>query len=219
MKRAILVMPLLALTVSIASTAFADNHDGSRYKPDVSTTETTSAAIDPREIVTTKPPPERVRIDTRFGVEPLIGYGSSNWNFGAGGRIGYTFPLPFWVGGTFVWYSGDTDQTASTSAITERKTNYYYAGLETGYDIALARGLVMVRPYGGTAILYTRTRISAGGNATANADDQALIYPGLTAHFNLPDAPVFVGADNRFLISLEQGKASYQVFLTVGLSL
>jgi len=212
--RAALVAPVLIVVV--ARPAFADESE--RYKPAVSTTETTSAAIDPRDLVTEKPPPERVPIGNRIAVEPLVGFGTSNWNFGTGGRLGYTFSLPVYVGAAFLWHAGDDVERGTTSGISVTKTNYYYPALETGYDIGLARGLVMLRPYAGTAILYTRKNVVLNASNTTNTDDQAMLYPGVTAHVNVPDTPVFVGADNRLVIPLEQGKASYQVFVTVGLT-
>lgn len=187
--------------------------------PPVATTTTT--AYEQRVDVVEKPAekPAWLAVGDRFSIEPLVGLGTNSWNFGVGGRMGYTFKIPIYLGATFMWHNGDTNTIVGPNAITETKSNFYYPGAELGYDIGIGRGgLVMVRPYGGAAILFDRERVSVNGVARTNTDNQFMVYPGLTARLNIPRSPVYFGADTRLMIPVENGGVSYQGFLLTGLN-
>jgi hypothetical protein len=182
--------------------------------PAVGTTQTTAAEVAEPKMVAAPSP-----VGERWSMEPLIGYGTNDFNFGVGGRAGYTFRTPVYVGGTLMWHAGDTNNILTGNGVGEAKRNFYYPGVEVGYDIGFGReGSVMVRPYGGAAILFERDRVSANYISVANTTTQFMIYPALTARYQLPRAPVFVGADTRLLIPVDHGGVSYQAFFVAGLS-
>ncbi len=182
--------------------------------PAVGTTTTTSytPAEQPEE---TKPNP----VGNRLAIEPLVGAGTGGFGFGTGGRIGYTFKLPVYIGGTFMWYGGKTDTTTGVNGVAQTKSNFYYPGVEVGYDIALAQGRFVVRPYGAAAIEFVRDRVSVNSAAVADTSSHFMMYPGITAHYNIPKAPIYVGADTRLLIPFTSQTISFQGFFVAGLSL
>jgi hypothetical protein len=186
--------------------------------PAVGTTQTTAAYVaETQEQPVEKPKGNRV--GNRVSVEPLVGAGTNHFNFGAGGRIGYTFKVPVYIGATFMWHHGDKDQFSTANTFTEAKTTYYYPGGELGYDIGLAHGQVMLRPYAGGAELFRYDRVSTNGIAVSDTSNQFMIYPGLAVHYNVPRSPVFIGGDTRLLIPTLHNHPSYQGFFVAGLSM
>lgn len=157
-------------------------------------------------------------VKDKFSAEPLFGYGTNDFNAGIGGRVGYTFDVPVYVGGTFMWYWGDTQQSITNNAIIETKRNFYYPGVEVGYDFGFGRNF-MVRPYGGAGILLFRERNTVNDVSASNTDSSFMIYPGVTARYNVSNLPVYVGADTRLLIPFENKGASYQIFAVAGVSM
>lgn len=185
--------------------------------PAVGTTTTTSVLV-PSERAEAKPE-ARSLISERMGVEPIVGLGTNHYNFGVGGRMGYTFKVPIYVGGTFVWYHGDTADPSAENNFVKTQTPRYYPGVELGYDVGIAHGIVMVRPYAGAGILMQHERREGLGSVVVNTTDELLVYPGLTVHVRVPGSPVFVGADTRLLVPVVRTNLSYQGFFVTGLSI
>ncbi|AKU98422.1 hypothetical protein AKJ09_05086 [Labilithrix luteola] len=189
--------------------------------PAVGTTQTTAAVVTPaneaEQQLATRPPP----VGNRVTLEPLVGYGTNNYNLGVGGRLGYTLPVvPIYLGGSFMWYSGDIDHGQNAFGSTESKSNFYYPSAEVGYDIGLGRYRnILIRPYGAAAILFERERVSSDNVAVHDTRNQFMVYPGLTARYRMPEGPLYVGADTRLLVPTLHGHPSYQVFFVTGLSL
>jgi hypothetical protein len=184
--------------------------------PQVSTTQITFAPA-PMETAEHRPV-EKNPVANRATIEPEIGYGTNAFNLGIGGRIGYTFEIPIYVGGTFMWYNGDTQTTTGAGGVTQsRQRNYWYPGGELGFDIG--NKSFMVRPYVGGAALYDRSHIDVNGVASATTTAaQFMFYPGLTARYNVAEGPFYVGADTRLLVPVDHGPASYQAFGVLGVS-
>jgi hypothetical protein len=186
--------------------------------PPVSKT-TTTAVLIPSEKAEAKPEPKPNPITDKLGMEPIVGMGTNHYNFGVGGRIGYTFKVPIYVGATFVWYHGDTTDADASNNFVKTETPRYYPGGELGYDVGLAHGVLMVRPYGGAGLLFHHDRLEGPNFVVTNTTNEFMIYPGLTAHINIPDSPVFIGADTRLLVPVVHANLSYQGFLVAGLKL
>jgi hypothetical protein len=185
----------------------------------VSTTRTTAAyyAGETAEAKVTEP--KRFPVGNRLSVEPLVGFGTNDFNFGAGGRIGYTFEFPMYIGGTFMWHAGETRNATAANGFAETKSNFYYPGVELGYDIGIGRrGDFLVRPYGGAAILFDRERVAVNNIAVSDTSNQFMLYPGLTAHYNVAGGPWYLGVDTRLLVPVDHGGLSYQGFFVTGLS-
>lgn len=188
--------------------------------PAVGTTQTTAAYVPPpneaEQQFATRPSP----VGNRVTLEPLVGYGTNNYNLGLGGRIGYTFAVPVYIGGSFMWYSGDKRHGESVLGATETKTNFYYPAVEVGYDFGLgARRNILVRPYAAGAIQFDRAELRVNDTHTSDTRNQFMIYPGLTARWRMPEGPLYVGADTRLLVPTLHGNPSYQLFFVTGLSM
>lgn len=186
--------------------------------PAVGTTQTTAAyAAPPSEAeqeFAGRPNP----VGDRVTLEPLIGYGTNNYNLGVGGRLGYTFAVPVYIGGSFMWYSGDTRDGVLPG--TETKNNFYYPSVEVGYDFGLGRRRnILVRPYAAGALLFERTELRVNDTHTSDTRNQFMLYPGLTARWRMPEGPLYVGADTRLLVPTLHGDPSYQIFFVTGLSM
>jgi hypothetical protein len=153
----------------------------------------------------------------------LLGNGfKDGYNIGLGVRGGYTLPMNLYLGATFIYHLGKSEDVPGGSM----KANVYYFGVEAGY--AIAAGPVAVRPYLGLGQLTAKSSVpdytdpitgvvvSGGGS-----NGYFTIWPGVTALF--PIGPAFVGADLRYNIvtGLPEGADSanaFSAFLTGGMS-
>lgn len=185
----------------------------------VGTTQTTAAYTPTRDTAEGRMAmPKNADVADKWSVEPLIGFGTNDFNFGVGARAGYTFKTPVYVGGTFMWYGGETNSGVSPNAVTESKSNFYYPGVEAGYDFGF-KGRFLVRPYGGVGILFDRERNTVNDVSVSDTGSALMIYPGVTGRYNIPRTPAYVGGDTRLLIPLENKGASYQLFFVAGVSM
>jgi hypothetical protein len=124
------------------------------------------------------------------------------WNpagFGLGARGGYTLPMNVYIGGTFVYHFGNSNDTPSG------KLSYgeWYFGLEGGYEIEA--GPVMVRPYLGFGDVIgtvsgqtTCSPFLGGCMDLSQSSGNFAIWPGGTVLY--PIEKFFVGGDLRFVI-------------------
>jgi hypothetical protein len=202
---------LLSLTIgalAVAATASAEEKTTRTKKTTVrrdhavvSTTRTTAASYDPyyrRDVVESRAE-ERRRIEGKhLTLEPMIGAASNGFGLGFGGRVGYTFDTPVYVGGNFVYHVGSD---------TPRAYAYYPSG-EVGYDFGIDD--VVLRPYGGIGVLFR------GGDVASTST--GLVYPGFTFHWLVPRSPAFIGADARVLLPFE-GTAAFAMMGTAGANL
>jgi hypothetical protein len=186
-------------TKKTTSTVVTD--DGTR----VSTTRTTSATTDPeypyyrRDVVESRADYRRRIEGKHWTLAPMVGYGSNGLGVGVGGRLGYTFATPIYIGGNFVYHAG---------ADTTPRIHAYYPSAEFGYDFGV--DTVLLRPYGGVGVLFR-----GGDVPTTNT---GLVYPGFTFHWLIPRSPAFLGADARVLLPFDGG-AALAVMGTVGANL
>jgi hypothetical protein len=233
----ITIVSLPVLLLSLAShAAFADSEDKKKKEgsaqpqapteermtaappPAVGTT-TTSAVIIPSERAEAMPE-ARSLVTNRFSMAPLVGMGTNHYNFGVGGRVGYTFDkVPIYVGGAFVWYHGDTTDASAENDFVKTQASKFYPAGEVGYDIGIRRGIIIVRPYAGAGVLFHRERREGPSFVVSDTTEEGLVYPGLTALINVPDSFVFLGLDTRLLVPVAHANLSYQGFFVAGLSM
>jgi hypothetical protein len=125
-------------------------------------------------------------------VAGLLGYGFKDGvNLGLGVRGGYTLPMNLYLGGTFVYHLGKSEN--------EYSTNLFYFGAEGGYDIAA--GPVVIRPYLGLGAATAQVSMPAIPGFTekmSNSETRFALWPGATVLY--PLGSWFIGADARFLI-------------------
>ena len=167
----------------------------------VSTTHTTAATYDPyyrRDVVESRADERRLYEGRHWTLAPMVGAGTNGLGLGVGGRFGYTFATPLYVGGNFVYHAGSETPRAYA----------YYPSAEIGYDIGV--GDVLLRPYGGAGAMFR------GGDVPSSST--GLVYPGFTVHWLVPRTAAFIGADGRVLFPFDSAPA-LAVMGTVGANL
>lgn len=202
-----------ALALTLSASAFAENKGKHHVKVEnkdsdsdmsvstsktetPSTTTTTAANYDARrDVVESRAEQRREERGDRWTAAPQVGAATNGYGFGAGLRAGYTFRTPVYVGGNFMYHSGNN----------QNDDHAYYPSLEVGYDIGV--GPVLFRPYAG-----------AGYLVRDNAENAALLYPGLTLAYLIPETPVFVGADGRVLVPLAGDGRAVSLAATAGVN-
>jgi hypothetical protein len=123
-------------------------------------------------------------------VAGLLGYGFEDGvNFGLGVRGGYTLPMNVYLGGTFVYHLGKSEDVPFAGEVS---VNLYYFGVEGGYDISVDP--VVIRPYLG---LGAATAVASIGDQS-ESETRFAAWPGATVLYPIGNA--FVGGDARFLI-------------------
>jgi hypothetical protein len=184
---------------------------------DMAIGEATTTAAEKRDVVESRAERRREVEGKRWNVAPLFGYATNDLNVGMGARGGYTFETPVYVGGTFLYHFGADTVAVAPGVRTETSTSFYYPGIEAGYDIGI--GPVLVRPYGGAALLFGRTSTTINAISGSDTSTSLMLYPGVTAQYIFPDSPVFVGGDTRVLLPLENVKPAFSLLATAGLTL
>lgn len=146
----------------------------------------------------------------RIALGGLLGYASSRLNLGIGARGGYTLPNDIYLGGTFVYQLGSSDDIPSVGKV---GASALYGGFEGGYE--LHAGPVMIRPYGGLgpAVAF------ASGPGGSDSNVSLGLWFGGAAEYVIPKSPAFVGADMRLLFTTAGGDASVGFFLGGGVRL
>lgn len=149
-----------------------------------------------------------------FVAAPLMGFGSNHYGFGMGARAGYTFPQKVYVGGTFMYHFGSSYGYGGLAGA-DISTRILYPAAEVGYDFHV--GPVTIRPYAGVGVAFATASSSFAGESTSSTDSSLLIYPGATAHWNIPRSDFFVGGDTRIAILTRGGDPSFGLFATGGI--
>jgi hypothetical protein len=182
----------------------------------VGKTETTAADPNRRDVIESRAEARREGEGRRVTIAPLAGYGFNGLGAGAGVRAGYTFDTPVYVGGSFMYHTGENN-IVNQPGVTDSNSSYLYPGVEVGYDIGI--GPVLVRPYVGTGLLVGRMSTVVNNNSNTNTESALMFYPGATAHYIIGKSPVFVGGDTRVLLPLENQGPSLTLLGTAGLHL
>jgi hypothetical protein len=136
--------------------------------------------------------------------------------FGLGLRGGYTLPVNVYLGGTFVYHFGGSNNVFGV----EYSYNMFYFGVEGGYDIEA--GPVVVRPYLGLGDVIGHVNVPpvcpfgvcVGGGSESSGSFG--LWPG--AAVLVPIDSFFVGGDTRFVISTDNSDFSaFSLFATGGM--
>jgi hypothetical protein len=153
--------------------------------------------------------------DKPLSVAPLLGYATQSLKLGVGARVGYTLPQHVYIGGTFMYHFGTSDETTVAGKTVGASVSLFYPAAEVGYDVHV--GEALIRPYAGVGVLFAHASVSGLGGTTQSATDSSMgIYPGVTASYEIPKSPAFVGADLRLLFATRGGDPSFGAFLTGG---
>jgi hypothetical protein len=143
----------------------------------------------------------------------LVGNGfKDGYNVGLGARGGVTLPMNVYVGGTFLYHLGKTENDVTA--------NVWFLAAEGGYDLAV--GPLTLRPYLGLG--YAHLAVSGGDVcglgqcvSLSNSEGKVSLWPGATALFGL--GSFFVGADLRYTVVLDVDDFNaFGAFATAGLS-
>ena len=193
----------------------ATNHDQD-LDMSVGKAELTSAEPGRRDVIESRAEARREGEGRRVTVAPLLGYGFNDLGVGVGARAGYTFDIPVYVGGTFMYHTG-TDKLVDRPGVTESSSSFLYPALEVGYDIGI--GPVLLRPYAGAGVLFGRMSTTTNGVSATDTERAFMLYPGATASYLIGRSPVFVGGDTRVLLPLENQGISLTLLATAGLHL
>jgi hypothetical protein len=138
-----------------------------------------------------------------LSVALLGGWGSNPAaGIGFGLRAGYTLPLHVYVGGTFIYHLGESENGATAG--------FLYPGGEVGYELKL--GPLFVRPYVGLGLLVLREAAPTAVPPESLTRMYFGVWPGLTAAYAITPN-FFIGADARYLLS---GYSFFGIFGTVG---
>jgi hypothetical protein len=150
-----------------------------------------------------------------ISVAPVLGYATTNLNLGVGVRGGYTLSNRVYIGGTFVFHLGSSDESESPAGKLESSARFLYTGAEGGYDIPV--GPVVIRPYGGLGMLVALVSLSAGGESKSDSSTSFALWPGCTVTYAIPRSSFYVGGDTKVVIATKGGDPSFGMFATGGM--
>jgi len=144
----------------------------------------------------------------------LLGEGFNDpYHFGIGARAGFTLPMNIYIGGTFVYHLGTSNQ--------DLNQNLFYFGAEGGYE--LSAGPLTVRPYLGLGYAHVSVTLPpfcvglVCGSERSTSDGKGAVWPGATAIF--PIGSWFVGGDLRYVVVLDAEDANaLSIFATGGMT-
>ncbi len=164
------------------------------------------------------PPPSSPSDDDEaprpISIAPMLGYATSNLNLGVGVRGGYTFENRLYVGGTFVYHLGTSEESSTIAGKVETSASAFYPGAEIGYELPV--GPVAIRPYGGIGMAFVNVTLKAEGQEDDKSNSSLALWPGCTVTYAIPKTPAFVGGDARLLIITKADDPSFGMFATGG---
>lgn len=160
------------------------------------------------------PPTDADSAPKPISVAPLLGYATSNLNLGVGLRAGYTLEQRIYIGGTFVYHLGKSEEISTLGGKMEASAHAMYPGVEAGYDLPV--GPVVIRPYGGVGIAFVTVSQEANGQSKSDTKSSFAFWPGCAVSYAIPKSPAFVGADARLLVMTEADDPSFGMFATGG---
>jgi hypothetical protein len=126
------------------------------------------------------------------------------YGLGFGGRAGYTLTSHIYVGGIFVYHTGESKDDKGI----KYEASVLYPGLEAGYDLGV--GPVLLRPYAGVGYLSIKVKASAGPNEIDRSSGKIGFWPGLSVLY--PFDKYFVGIDARYVVASVDKVSSASAF-------
>ncbi len=169
----------------------------------------------------------------KISAAALVGYGLNNaapdgadalnlYGLGFGVRAGVSLPSNLYVGGTFIYHLGASQESGSGAYKVTTKMGMQYYGVEGGYNIA--SGGMTIRPYLGLGQIKAHGETCVG-SVCGSGESKSEIYiaPGAAFLFNVGTS-MFAGVDARIVRVMtgdgDKGKASSlpSVFGTIGMT-
>jgi hypothetical protein len=128
-------------------------------------------------------------------------FGSDDLNFGLGVKAGYTLPMDLYVGGSFDYFFGDSEESTIGGVHNEWSYSAWLLTPEVGYDFGIIPQL-MVRPFGGIGLVRVNvdacwSRDNQNFCEDRSDSDVGLVLGGIISY---SVGPVFFGGELRFLI-------------------
>ncbi len=169
----------------------------------------------------------------KISAAALVGFGLNNaapdgasetfniYGLGFGVRAGVSLPSNLYVGGTFIYHLGKSQESGTGAYSYKTSVGMQYYGVEGGYNIAA--GGMTIRPYLGLGQAKPHAEVCIG-SVCGSGEYKSEIYiaPGAAFLFDL--GSVFAGADVRMVRIMtgegDKGKGSSlpSVFGTVGMN-
>jgi len=160
-------------------------------------------------------PDEESQTPKPISVAPVLGYATANLKLGVGARGGYTLGNRVYIGGTFVFHLGTSEESASPAGNLESSARFLYTGAEGGYDIPV--GPVVIRPYAGVGVIVAMVSLKAGGESNSDTSTSLAFWPGCTVTYAIPRSSFYVGGDTKVVIATKGGDPSFGMFATGGM--
>lgn len=124
-------------------------------------------------------------------------FGSDDLNFGLGVRAGHTLDNNLYLGGSFDYFFGESNNFGNFGTASYR---VWTLSFEAGYDFHIADRLV-IRPFGGIgAFGVTAESCSRPLGCVDNSETDVLFTLGGVLHYFVSDK-IFIGPDTRIIIS------------------
>lgn len=146
-------------------------------------------------------------LDTRWSVAPMLGYLSQNLNVGLGIRGGKTLDNHIYLGGTFVYQFGESGTVGTQTVVGGQvvgssaswSTSGFYVGPEGGYDFALDRASVVLRPYMGLGLFSWSSSATTSAGSAGGSSTQFVVWPGFSVLWSPSNSDFFLGGDLRMV--------------------
>jgi hypothetical protein len=146
----------------------------------------------------------------------LVGWAFQDaYKFGIGARGGYTLPQKVYVGGTFVYHTGNSQSQLGITV----DEHLFYLGAEGGYDFVIPSApQVLVRPYLGLG--FESVSVSSSGTlgginfSGSQSINGFAFWPGATGlYFFTPN--ISAGVDARVIVdTFSGGNTAFALSLT-----
>jgi hypothetical protein len=161
------------------------------------TATSTIALAESREPVIAEDPPRNAGAESgvtrnggvadAYGTE-IAGFAGVGYGVGIGGRLGYTFPNPVYVGGAFTYYDG----------------NASFLGAEVGYKL-FATPRWELRPYAFLGPAFVREGRTGFGRS--EPDTVVAFQPGFLGAYHF--GPIYLSAEMRAYVAPNPGALAF----------
>lgn len=142
----------------------------------------------------------------RFGID--FEEGDINpWGLGIGIEGGYTLSNQIYVGGTFEYFFGDSQDLGGGNSL---DTNLWHLMVEGGYDLGLSPEFVL-RPKLGLGIASVNAEACVGGfGCASDSESKFALAPGVKGLYALDN--LLLSADVRYIMVLADNTVNGMVF-------
>lgn len=131
--------------------------------------------------------------------------------FGGGLRAGYVLVRGMYVGGTFIYHTGESRNVAAGKI----EGGLWYGGIELGHQVAA--GPVLIRPYAGLGYADVTLKAPINNQPVDASGGKVALWPGVTAVLPIT-ASIFAAADARYVAVFGVDNLASASGFTFGLS-